>query len=299
MSPFNRRDVLKVFGLVAALGSIATKQKETPLMYRLGKAPARPHYGLKLRDYITPSALPTPPENFGHEGLVPDWKMLGNDQVGDCAIAGPFHAEMLWCAMGKKPVRVDTDCTLKEYSAITGYDPAAYDPYLQTNPTDGGSNVQDVAEYWRTKGLRDADGRVHKIDCYLSLEPGNLEQLYHAMYLFNAVGIGIECPEEYQEAFAKGQVWDVLPDPHVVGGHYILGVGRRAAHINVVTWGKTQLMTAEGYQQFNDETFVYLSEEMLIGKRDIDGFNLDQLIADMADLANDAPTQPMPICSES
>lgn len=311
----NRRDAFKAFGFFAALASLGSTSKETiNLRYRLGKQPARPHYGLKLRDYITPRALPTPPENFGHENLVADWDMLGNgpdpsnppyapNGAGDCAIAGPFHAEMLWCAMGKKPVNVNTACTLAEYSAITGYDPNAYDPFTQTNPTDKGSDVQDVAEYWRTHGLKDADGNVHKIDCYLALEPGNVEQLYHAMYLFNAVGIGIECPAEYQQAFANGQVWDAITDPTIEGGHYILGVGRRAGHINTITWGRSQLMTAAGYQQFCDEAFVYLSEEMLISGKDIDGFNLDQLIADMAELANDStvydpPTQPIPVCEE-
>lgn len=293
MDSVNRRSALKFAGLLAALGfciPILSAKGET-LKYRLGKQPARPHVGLKLSDYITPHKLPPPPEEFGHESLIPNWGMLGNDQVGDCAIAGPFHALMLWNAEGKKPIHVDTPCTLRAYSAITGYDP--------TNPsTDQGSNVQEVSEYWRTKGLRDAKGKVHRIDAFLALEPKNIEQLWQALYLFDGVGIGIDCPEEYQEAFANGQVWDELSDPHIAGGHYILGVGKRNGMINVVTWGRTQLMTAAGYEQFNDETFIYLDEEKLINGKDIDGFDLAQLVADMADLAGEL-TEPFPVCGES
>lgn len=286
----NRRDVLKSLTFAATafgiLGSIT--KKETHLKYRLGKQPARPHDGLKLRDYITPKKLPAPPENFGHETLVSDWLMLGNDMAGDCGIAGPFHGEMLWCAEGQRQINVNTKCVLEAYGEIAGYNPDAWDPYTQTNPTDKGSDIQKVAEYWRTTGLKDADGKIHKIDAYLSLEPKNVEQLFHALYLFDGVGIGIECPEEYQQAFTRGQVWDSIAKPHIEGGHYILGVGSRAGLINTVTWGRTQLMTPAGYRQFNDETYVYLNEEKLINGKDIDGFDLKQLVADMADLASES-----------
>ena len=297
----NRRDAIKLSIFAATslwlLGLTNEKASAELTNYKLGKAPATPHYGLKLRDYVTSSDLPTVPDTFGHEALVRDWGVLGNDEVGDCAIAGPFHAEMLWCAMGKRSIKVNTKCTLEEYSEITGYDPKAYDPFTNTNPTDNGSNVQDVAEFWRTIGLKDASGKRHKIDCYLALEPGNLNELYQAMYLFGCVGIGIGCPVEFQTAFANGQAWDALPTPHIEGGHYILGTGRLPGSyrgkqypdglINVVTWGRNQVMTPAAYQQFNDESFVYLNEEMLVKGKSIDGFDLDQLIADMSDIASE------------
>ena len=207
----------------------------------------------------------------------------------------------MWCAEGKKKVNVDTACTLAAYSAITGYDPKQYDPRTGENPTDQGSDVQKVAEYWRTTGLTDAAGAVHKIDAFMSIEPGNLEQLYYALYLFDGVLIGIEFPAEYMSAFAAHQAWGAVKDPSIEGGHAILGVGRRGGNINVITWGRTQLMTPAGYQQFNDETFVFLDEEKLINGRDIDGFDVQQLLADMTDLADESsydqpPTEPIPVC---
>ena len=282
------------------------------MLYKLGKSPARPHAGLKLRDYIQPHLLPPVPENFGHETLVPEWGMLGNgpgpgnpstapNGVGDCAIAGPYHAELLWCAEGKKKVSVDTACVLAAYSEITGYDPAKYDPKTGQNPTDQGSDVQKVSEFWRTTGLKDAAGAVHKIDAFMSIEPGNLQQLYYALYLFDGVGIGIEFPAEYMSAFAANQVWGAVDNPTIEGGHYVLGLGRRNGMINLVTWGRTQLMTPAGYRQFNDESFVYLTEEKLINGKDIDGFDMEQLLGDMRDLADEStydqpPTEPIPVC---
>jgi hypothetical protein len=277
--------------------SFGTIKEESDLRYCLGKAPARPEgVKLHLRDYIKPYRLPAPPENFGHESLVPDWGMLANDKVGDCAIAGPFHALQLWCAEGKKPIEVNDDCVLKAYSAVTGYDPDAYNPWSRTNPTDNGSNVLDVAEYWRTTGFTDAAGRVHKIDTYLALEPKNVEQLFQALYLFDGVGIGIDCPAEYMDAFDKGQAWDSLKDPHVEGGHFILGLGRRGGMINTVTWGRTQLFTAAGYEQFSDEAFVYFDSEKLINGKNIDGFDAEQLIADLAGIAQESEYEPPGKC---
>lgn len=253
-------------------------------MYKLGKTPATPGRAkLHLADYLDTPALPTPPDpnNFGHYNLVSDWQMLGNDQWGDCAIAGPFHAIMLWNAEAGNQVSINTKCTLAAYSAITGFNPGAGPS--GANPTDQGSNVQDVATYWQRTGLTDASGKVHKIDTYLALEPGNWEQLMHALYLFDGVGIGIECPSQYQQLFATGQVWGALADPDIEGGHYVLGVGARNGNVDLVTWGRTQQMNEAGYKQFCDEAFVYFSKEKLLASgKDLNGFNVAQLLQDLA-----------------
>lgn len=246
------------------------------MSFCLGKKPARENaVALKLRDYVNLSRLPKPPESFGHFSLVDDWQMLGNDRFGDCGIAGPFHAIMLHNAMAGRRVNIDTDAVLKAYSLITGFDP-------QDPDTDQGSDCGEVADYWQSTGLVDADGQVHKIDGAVALEPGNVEELYVAMYLFKAVGIGVSLPIQWQQEL--GSPWDAVAYPQIEGGHYILGTGVADGNINVVTWGVNQPLTPAGYEEFNDESFAYLSEEMLKGTTDLDGFNLKQLKADFADL---------------
>lgn len=289
-----RRDVLKGLILTAVLALVGLP--EIPILkdamtYRLGKKPASNTVKLKLGDYLDYSKLPTPPANFGHETLVSDWQILANDTLGCCAISGPFHGEMLWCAEGDRNINVDNDCVIKAYSAITGYDPSQTDPQ-GNNPTDQGSNVEVVAEYWRSTGLTDAAGDVHKIDCYVALEPGNVDELLVAMYLFDGVGIGLSLPSDWLQAARTGQVWDVYPDPEIAGGHYVLGVGQRNGCINVITWGKSQLMTHAGYAEFNDESLIYLSEEKLANGRDLEGFDLAALQADMLELTHEPLSVP-------
>jgi hypothetical protein len=300
----NRRDALKSFGLAAAgiglLGNpFANYQpvkptKKAPMEYKLGKLPARNTPCVRLADYVTDFSVPVLPDgDFGHQSYVSNWQMLGNGPdpsnppqipqgVGDCAIAGPFHAEMLWNAVGGKHVNVNTACTLDMYSAITGWDPN------NSANTDRGSNVDDVSNYWQKTGLTDADGKVHKIDAWCSLTPGSLEELKYAIYLTDVVGIGLQFPLEWMQATGNGGTWEYIDNPNIEGGHYVLGVGwfcnsssAGEGYIDLITWGQQQMMSPAGYAEFNDESVAYFSTERLLASgKDLNGFDYQQLLAD-------------------
>src|ERR1700752_3812644 len=108
---------------------------------KLGKLPAKyDHRDLMMERYLDLSKLPPLPKAFGHEGLISDWGMLGNDQVGDCTMAGSDHETMLWCAMAGGNATFETANTLADYSALTGYNPS--DPN-----TDQGADMHDVMKY--------------------------------------------------------------------------------------------------------------------------------------------------------
>lgn len=261
--------------------------------YKLGKAPAVPGaVKLKLSDYLDTAKLPKLPQQFGHAHLIKDWGMFGNDKCGDCAFAGAYHETMLWNAEAGKTVRVDDRTVVGQYSAFTGYDPSKTNMWGE-NPSDQGTIVTDLIKHRATVGLPDADGKMHKIGAYVALEPGNLTELWYATYLFDGVGVGVSFPEEWMTAFNNGQPWDRVQKPTPAGGHYICGVSQVNNMLGIVTWGRLHWMTPAGYQQFNDESYAYLSEERLAGghgpgpqhvARDINGFNLAQLRADIAEI---------------
>src|SRR6202035_3127836 len=98
---------------------------------------------LLFRTYVQEAALPTPPAQFGHETLFGPkaWGMLGNDEWGDCAWAGPAHETMILTTEGGHAASFTTAGVLSDYSAGTGFDPNAGSP--GSNPTDKGSNVRD------------------------------------------------------------------------------------------------------------------------------------------------------------
>jgi hypothetical protein len=248
------------------------------LQFKLGKKPARPGaVKFKLASYLIKPQLPTPPKVFGHQALIgANWQMLGNDRYGDCVWAGAAHETMLWNKEAKRVIPFDNAHVLKDYSAVTGFDPN--DPN-----TDQGTDMQEAASYRRKTGVRDKHGKRHKVIAYLALKIGDPDQLALAMYLFGATGIGIRFPNTAMDQFNAGKPWDVAKNAKIEGGHYIPGLGRDAkGNIIVVTWGKIQLMTPRFYKKYCDEVVAYVSSEALdAGGKSLEGFNLAQLRSDL------------------
>jgi hypothetical protein len=287
MPDISRRNALKYAALAAvAIGCTptkvpnVTKRKKPDFPFKLGKHPASHTAKLQLRDYLKPHLLPEVPQDFGHELLVgTDWGVFGNAQWGDCAIAGPYHSLQLWNAEGANTINICDQTVLESYSLVTGFDQSAGPS--GSNQTDNGTNMTVMADYWQKIGFKDDDGNVHKIDGYVALEPGNIEQLWAAAYLFDGLGIGIRFPEEWMTAFNRSAEWDAVTSPHIEGGHYVTGVARRGGNLVVVTWGGLQQMTPAGYEQFNDEAFIYVDTDKLIQGKDINGLDLKSLREDM------------------
>ena len=245
---------------------------------KLGKLPARPGaVKLSFWDYIHPSRLPTPPAEFGHDGLVPSWPMFANDRYGDCVWAGAAHETMLWAAEGGASAPFTDSGVLSDYSAVTGFD-------LVSGKNDNGTDMQKAAAYRKATGIVDAAGVRHHIGAYASLGIGNLEQHLAAAWLFGAVGIGVNFPISAFDQTSHGEPWDVVAGDYTEGGHYVPLVARRAGQFICVTWGKEQPLTDAWFRHYNDESIVYLSEEFLRGGVSLEGFDLDQLQADLAAL---------------
>lgn len=246
---------------------------------QLGKLPARPGaVQLKFSTYFNTTVLPTPPATFGHDVLVPSFPMFANDQYGDCLWAGAGHETQIWTAEGSGVSAKFADSNLlAAYSAVTGFRPN--DP-----STDNGTDMQLAASYRRRVGLRDIHGKRHKVGAYVALQPGNLDELYTAMWLFGAVGIGIEFPASAMDQFNSRQPWDVSTvNTNIDGGHYIPGAGHHAGLINVITWGREIGMTEAFYKKYNDETLAYVSTETLNGKGlTLEGFDLRTLLHDLS-----------------
>jgi hypothetical protein len=236
---------------------------------------------LVFAKYLDVSKLPAPPAEFGHESLVPPkgWGMLGNDEWGDCAWAGPAHETMLLTDEAGDPATFTTEGVLSDYATCTGFKANAGPP--GHNPTDNGSNVRDVLNYRRKTGIVDSKGTRHKIGAFVKLRPGDIEHVLQALDIFQVVGIGLKFPEFAMEQFNHGEPWNVVEGaPAPEGGHYVCAVGKRA-NINIVTWGALQQMTEAFFEKYCDEAWAYISNETLKEERNIEGFDLAQLNADL------------------
>lgn len=143
------------------------------------------------------------------------------------------------------------------YSAVTGY-------VIGDDSTDQGSDVRQTLAWRRKTGLADATGKRHKIGAFLALEPGNMDHLVAAAYLFGAVGLGIEFPGSAMDQFNAGKPWSVVKGASIEGGHYIPLVARRSStQLEIITWGKVQKMTNDFYAKYCDEAWAIVPTEYL------------------------------------
>lgn len=250
---------------------------------KLGKKPARPGaVKLSFGNYVNKAALPKHPlGDFGHDNAFPpkSWGMLGNDQVGNCFFAGSAHETMLWNKLAGHPVSFTADNVISDYSACTGYKPG-------DASTDGGTDIVDGAKYRQKVGIVDSAGKRHQIAAYLSLRPGDIEEHLTALYLCDAIGIGIIITSGMMDQFNAGQPWDISTAPgasNEEGGHYIPMIARRS-NMQVVTWGAEEPLTMRAFCKYNDESLAYLTEESLVNRKSPEGFDYDQLIADLKSL---------------
>ena len=241
---------------------------------KLGKHPATySRRDLRLSKYLTADKLPVIPAEFGHEAIVTDWRMLGNDAVGDCVWAGACHEHMLWTALGSTQSVFDDAGALRAYSAVTGFNPD--DPL-----TDSGTPVRDAMKYRANVGVLDVSGRPHRIAAYATIEPGDMDRLKAAAYLFSAVGVGILFPESAMDQFENGQPWDVVSNEQPDSGHYIPVVGFRGGNFLCVTWGKLQQITSAFLKKYCDEVWSVFTHEYIRNGTSSEGFDLSALLDD-------------------
>jgi hypothetical protein len=233
--------------------------------YKTGKRAAR-HGAIRHRfkDFFDASALPKPTDVFGRTSYFPEdgWGILGNDKAGCCVWSGGDHLVMLWRALGGHGPTPFTDQTVFEDYGTTGYDPMQ-DDANGDNPTDNGTDMVTAAAYWQKTGLLDATGARHKIDGYVSLETGNIEEVALAAYLFGGVGVGALLPGDAEDQFDANQPW-TLSKFHGEDGHYFPIVGRNhEGNLLAVTWGRLQAVTPAWLARWMDEGVAYLSLESL------------------------------------
>lgn len=233
------------------------------MIKKLGKGPAKHKMVYKFTDVFDPSSLPAPPPAFGHHAAVQQYYMLGNHEWGDCVWAGAAHEQYIWSLEGStERTRITTNDVLSDYAACTGFN--------YSEATDNGTDMTEAAKYRQKTGIRDALDQRHKIEAFVSLEVGNLEQTFLAIWLLGAAGIGLQLSQsavDQSDANGEGNTgtpWTVPPQRKVIGGHYVSGVGRDInGNLLVVTWGTIQAMTPDYFLQFSDEGVAYLSLETL------------------------------------
>lgn len=222
--------------------------------FKLGKAEAkRDPRNLKFAAVLRVKVPPVPKRydfDVAHPGIPTP--MFGNDELGDCVIAGRAHQTLRFEKLEQgKLIRIRDADVRREYFAETGGE-------------DSGLVVLDSISRWRKKGWR-VDGKPYTIRAYAELQPTDHVNVRRAIYADCGVGIGLRLPRSAQQQIDAGGTWDVVSGssgrPNSWGGHYVYISGYTPEGPVCVTWGRKQRMTWAFLDRYCDEAYAIFDAE--------------------------------------
>jgi hypothetical protein len=208
--------------------------------------------------------------------------ILGNDQLGDCVIAGGYHIVAVATGNAGNLFTPTMDQIIADYGAIGGYVPG-------NESTDQGCDEIVALTYWQTHGF--ANGT--KILGWLAVDPNSQAEIEAACWLFENVSICIELPNAWVSPMpnASGFVWDVAGDPVENNGHCIMGAGYSDSGILIDSWGLFGTLTFPAAAKYcaesaNGSLYVILTPDIIAkaSSKAANGFDIDTLIKDFNDL---------------
>lgn len=225
---------------------------------------------LRLRTYVDPAALPTPPDRIDVTANVGEWPMYANDTRGDCTTAAAAHMIEAWTAAAAgAAVEVSEDAVVRAFDAVRLTDPLTGEE---------GAIELDVLRYWRKRGVGG-----HRIGAFAAVSAHDRELTRTAAWLFGGLYIGLSLPLTAQTQ----QVWDWTGSlsgeakPGSWGGHAVDVVALDDAGLTVVTWGRLQVLTWSFWDRYCDESYCILSTDFLRDGRAPNGFDLAALKRDL------------------
>jgi len=240
---------------------------------KLGKLPAvYDKRTLKLSAYLDVPKLPPLPVN-GSDWFkkVSKFNMAGNNEYGDCVVAGASHMIQTWTAnAGRREIKTSDKKVIDQYLNLTG-------------GIDSGLNMLAFLNYWRQKGIFGGE----KIGAFVSINPKKAIQLQYANWLFGGIAMGLLLPKSIENQ----DIWDIPPggpvgdgEPDSLGGHFVnMGVALPSQYA-VGTWGMKQPMSLSFPTVYSDEAYAILTLDWFdINHKSPSGFAWKDLESDFKD----------------
>ncbi len=217
-----------------------------------------------------PPVLPTEYDfDVNHHGIPTP--MFGNDQYGDCVIAGRAHQTLRFeKAEQNKLIAISDTDVLHEYFGESG-------------GVDSGLVVLDSIKTWRSKGWLAAKRR-YRIKAFAQINQARRSEVKRAVFMDLGVGLGFSLPDAALTQFYAGKPWAVVggkpgqPNPH--NGHYVYVPGYTKSGPVCVTWGRKQQMSWQFLAKYCDEAYAIIdAPDTTKKKRGLDTAKLDAFLA--------------------
>lgn len=236
------------------------------------KPPDLTRPALVLAPYLT-GVVPAHPAATDYLGKLSGWKMLGNDQYGDCVA-------VTWA---------NTRRLVTSYLTTEHYPPMAdvLTVYKTQNPgfpsQDDGMDIQ-VLLGWLVKNAP-PDGV--KALGFAKVDHNNVEQVKAAIAIFGSVWTGIDVQSAQETQFGASQPWDWVPGSPLAGGHSIITggydmprAGKLGGDEDFITWAQETSFTDNYWTNGVEECWVVIWPEHLGSRAFLEGVDLAAFAAD-------------------
>jgi hypothetical protein len=244
--------------------------------YKLGALPGHVPNGLCDLTWYVAGALPTAPLEV-KVPVIPKssdgtpWGMDGNDEYGDCGVAGIDHGELAVDSQTGVPLLGITRPT-----RVVQY-------YLKyTGGQDNGVVLANFLAYVQKTGYY---GRT--LSAYAPVSVSDLSTLQFTINAYGYAYTGIQVTDKMMSATNAGQPWTAadFQNGTVEGGHCIPLVGYDSQNLYAVTWGQVQAIQYSAWHLISTEAWANIWGETPVGGLDGHGVNLAALKADLQRLA--------------
>ncbi len=258
--------------------------------YKLGRRRPIGKPALQFSRFWT-GYIPPHPTSTDYLSKFMSWRMLGNDNYGDCVAAMAGHlTRHVTGNLGAEYYPTLAEVLALYKTQNPGFDPNNYDP-----ATDNGMVIQTMLEYWNKNAWA---GR--KIVAFAQVDTANPEQAKAALAIFGDLCLGIWVLRANETQFDQGRPWDYVPNSANLGGHGVLAgdyLGQPHADIRFVTWAQVTCFTDAYWKNEVEEAWLVIFEEHFGTKQFVQGVDLNALKADYKALTGrnlPVPTPPPP-----
>lgn len=240
---------------------------------------------LMLARFFKPDVLVPAVFDFDKNRAKFPIRMWGNDQWGDCVIAGQAnHLLRLERIEQRRTINCVDENAVARYKRLTG----ARSP---GDENDVGLVVLDAMRDWKHHGWN-LGIRNYTISAYGELEPNDPAQLRAACYLLHGVHFGFSLPGAAQYMTDSG-VWDYHGEtgqnwePGSWGGHLVFSKAYTKGGMKVLTWGREILVTDAFINRYADEAWAVVdSLDAWKTKQTIDVAKLQQSLSQISSRVN-------------
>lgn len=248
--------------------------------HKYGRKPPKNAPALKLGRFLKSTAIPDHPATVDYGTKITDWKMLGNDQYGDCVAVAWANNRYLVSTY------LDTKAEYPTQDQVYAF-------YKTQNPNfpnqDEGMEIQTALEYLQKTGGPDGVKAV----AFAKLDVTNIDEIRAAVAIFGSVIYGITVTSANETEFDKNQPWDYVRNSQNLGGHGIAGTGY-TPDVRFVTWAEETEFTDAFIQHQMEEAWVVIYPEHLGAKAFEAGIDVTQLAADFKELTGKDLPVPTP-----